>query len=472
MRSNATTQNAEDSATSASRHNYLVRRYREIAYWALGSPASTRGSWTDGLFLLGLLIVGTVVAFARIPEDAVRVVWAEDGSIFLAGAFAHPWSDVVLMPYNGYAAAYPRTIAAIIRTFVSLNHVPLATTLAACFTTAGIATVIFWSLRSRIPQVGIRLVLWAAVVVLPVAGIEVSGSIANSHWYLLVGLFAVLVTRQRSVTGRILAAMLIMVTILSDPLGVIFLPLAVLRLSDEGKYSRWIVPAASAAATLVQGLVVINTALGNQAGSATLLEIARATGFRVYLEALVGHSLAVAAYGWIEGGALAIAAACIALAAIASYRLSNAGLVIISFVAGTAMFLISGVLRWFPGLDPANGQLTGATRYDIVPVLVVSIGVAAAAATIRHTRRRVLVALSWSGVGAIVVAVAISAGLDWGITARATTIPWSISLATNVELCKGAEPTKVVVLSESPAGFRFSASCRVVLRSSTRDNPF
>ncbi len=428
-----------------------------LSNWSLGEPAAASSSVLERILIVVVFVGGTALAFSRLTAATAGTLWAEDGAVFMTHAYAHPWIADVLFPYNGYAHAYPRTIASIIAALVNLRDVPVAVAVAACATTGAVAAVVFWALRSRIPQWPIRLVLALMIVAMPLASIEINGSIANAHWYLMVGLFAVLISRQRSLAGRIVAAIVIFAAVLSDPLTLLFSPLAVLRFFDRGERSRWIVPGAYVVAAITQVAIVKSTTLA-AAHPFSIGGLLRSLAFRVYLEGLTGHAVASALFN--HGAYLALVAATLAILAIAVIAAMTrvGGFVIVSFITATGFFLVAVAVRWTGDLDPVGGVTDSGTRYQFVPICILLMAIACLFSTLIRSDRRAWQRVGVVIAGLVVVSFTVSAAVDWRLTDRVG--PWSLSSA--MQTCSSADAPKQIAIQGSPYGFPLVIDCSIV----------
>ncbi len=441
---------------------WIGGRLTWLSDWALGEPVAGPSSLVERILMMVIIVAGAFAGLSRFTAGTIDTLWAEDGAVFMTGAYARPWFADVLLPYNGYAHVYPRTIASVITAVVNLADVPIAVATAACVTTALVAAVVFWTLRARIPQWPIRFVLAAMIVSLPLASIEVNGSIANDHWYLMVALFAVLISRQRNVAGRVVAAVVIVFAVLSDPLTLLFAPLVVLRFFDRGPRSRWIVPGAFVVAAIVQVIVVRSTTL-TPSSPFSIGGLLRSLAFRVYLEGLVGHYLAVDLYA--RTGYVALILAAVAVLAIATIAVlaRTRGFVIVAFVAATGFFMVAVALRWTGDMDPIGGIPDGGTRYQLVPICLLLMGFACTVSALVRSPRAALRATTLAASGLVIIAVSFSAAIGWRTTDRDG--PWQLANAQRE--CTVPHPPQDVLVIGSPSGFPLVIACSTVRSNMT-----
>lgn len=133
---------------------------------------------------LALLVVGAASVLFRVGSAGWRgVIWAEDGGIFLTGAY-HAGFGVLLHPYNGYALVMNRLVAAVIAGVLPIGSHGVALDLTAAFGQAALALLarhaVSWLARSS----WAGWVVWAYVLFVPV-GPETGVNIANLQWPML-----------------------------------------------------------------------------------------------------------------------------------------------------------------------------------------------------------------------------------------------------------------------------------------------
>ena len=413
-----------------------------------------------------LLVAGTALAFFRIPSAGLRTLWAEDASVFATAAYAHPWWQVVLEPYAGYAAAYPRTLAALCVSVINISHLPVAFAVLACATAAAVGVVAVWALRDHIPSIALRVSIFALIVAMPIAGVEVNGSIANSHWYLMIAAFLVLAARQSSWAGSVVGAAVVAVSILSDPLTLLAAPLALLRLTDQGR-RRWVVPASFALAATIQFTVVAETHLAAASSRPSFVEIIRTLVYRTMLQPLLGSVGAQYAHSLIGSWAILISGLCVAGLLGLGMRTPVAGFALAAAAGSVVIFAVSGIVRWTPVLDPAARSYLGASRYSVVPIALMS---AAIVAIISHSLSSFGRPASAVLLGvAVVIGIAnlASIGLGWGTSARAPTIAWQTEVDSAVAHC-ATSPADPARIAGDPSNFSLSLSCTELERAIER----
>lgn len=182
---------------------------------------------------LGALVLLTLVSFWRIPPSALDVVWAEDGSVFLADAMAPGEPFAPMSPYAGYLHFVPRVAAEVVVRFFALEDYAIALTVLACAAVAGVSLMTFHCAQAVTSNQWIRMA-WAAIpVFVNVGAIETLGNFANIHWYFLWLTPWLLIKPAKSkVDGALLFAIALLVA-LTEIISVVFAPLFLFGLRDK-----------------------------------------------------------------------------------------------------------------------------------------------------------------------------------------------------------------------------------------------
>ncbi|MEB0001353.1 hypothetical protein QN345_01115 [Cryobacterium sp. 10I1] len=409
-----------------------------------------------------LLILGFITTYSRLPPGSRNVLWAEDGAVFVARALEGSPLASFLEPYAGYMHAFPRIVASIAVNVVPLAYVPLALTVAACLLTAFVSAFVYILLQPRIPAKVPRFAVWLGVVTLPIANVEVIGSLANSHWYLLVGLIVVLVTSQHHPAILIASGVVVALAVLSDPLSGVFLPIVLVRLIALRSPRQLVVPVIYLVSLGIQLEVVLGSSLGEARALPTVPGLVRSTIFRVFLVGLSGESGAAAAY--LSWGVLSLLMAIIlVLTAVVWTMLRGGQLGGLAFLStGTALvfFAASASIRWTTKFDPATGITWEGSRYSILPITLVLISLAAAAAVWKQRRKSLIVGAS---AGVVLIALlSIIALPDFAVTAREPQRAWVAEVAEAQQACRTLPGSQAVGLPIAPGGWKVLTTCDVV----------
>lgn len=200
---------------------------------ALAQELSTATPWPSGprvrWWFAGVVALGAVALLLPRPAGWTgSYLFAEDGQVFLAQTLEGGFSTL-LQPYAGYLHVVPRLISNV----CALGG-PGA--YAAC-TDAGsvLVKVLVASLAFPVMAAYARTWAWglvaaSAVLMLPTGQQEVLGNLTNLRWFLVFAAFCSVMGIFTSRRLAIFAAVLAMLASLSDPMPIIFLPIALWRI--------------------------------------------------------------------------------------------------------------------------------------------------------------------------------------------------------------------------------------------------
>src|SRR6202021_4096934 len=160
------------------------------------------------------------------PVPAWDSIYAEDLSIFLVQALQHPWH--LLVPAAGYLQLVTRLIAQF-AAYLPLRDAAAGFAISGALVTTGCALFIFHASAGHVRSAVLRFVLALAVVLLPVAQLEIADSTVNSPWYLLFALFWAVLWRPRTRAGMAGAAAVGFLTAATTTMSVIVAPLLLAR---------------------------------------------------------------------------------------------------------------------------------------------------------------------------------------------------------------------------------------------------
>ena len=232
--------------------------------------------------------IAALVMLLRIPGlPSWETIYAEDYWEFLTQAIAQPWH--VFIGHNGYLQFLPRVIAQFV-IYLPLSQASLAFAVAGAVVAACCALFVFHASAGHIQSVKLRALLAAALVLLPAAPMEVIDSGVNSPWYLLPALFWAAVWRPRTRAGMALAAVLAFVTVFSNILGILLVPVLAVRLYVLRRPREHAVTAGWLAGCLAQVPFVIS---GYQGDSRLTRHATPGQSLAFY-----GHNVLLPSFGW------------------------------------------------------------------------------------------------------------------------------------------------------------------------------
>jgi hypothetical protein len=161
---------------------------------------------------------------AHIP--AWDVVYAEDNGVFLVGALAHPWD--LLAPFGGYLELVPRILGQV-ASLLPLWDAAWVYAVSGALIAAVCALFTYHASEGYIRSPWLRAMLGAALILLPLAPMEMADNGVASPWYLLPAAFWAVMWRPRTGWGMLAAALMAFAAASSEIVAVIYLPLLVIR---------------------------------------------------------------------------------------------------------------------------------------------------------------------------------------------------------------------------------------------------
>jgi hypothetical protein len=283
---------------------------------------------------------------------------------FLAGAIQHPWH---WGQYGGYVQVPPRFIAQLV-SYLPLTDAAMAFALAGVVVAACGALFIFHASAGHIESVKLRALLAVALVLLPIAPMELIGSGVETPWYLLPFLFWAMLRRPRT-RPAMAAAAVGFLTMASNMLAALLAPLLVARLYMLRRPREHAVSAGWLAGCLVQATIVISLALhGHSRFDHSLTPPGQSLAF--YGHVVLAPSLGWHTSWWLRSFAGANGAAAIAAAVLAV----SFGLILVTQPGGTAirsdrscgrLHLLGGKRQHQPGTGHRSDACHGCARHPV-----------------------------------------------------------------------------------------------------------
>ena len=399
------------------------------------APARARGARVLGAVVqVAAVGIASIAMLLRIPgRPAWRTIFGEDYFWFLTWAIQHPWH---WSAYAGYVQVLPRFIAQVV-SYLPLTDASLAFALVGVVVAACGALFIFHASVGHIESVKLRALLALALVLLPVAPMEVIGSGVDTPWYLLPVLFWAMLWRPRTRPAMAAAAAVGFLAMASNILAALLAPLLVARLYVLRRPREHAVSAGWLAGCLVQAAFVIPLALHGRSRlhRNSLTPPGQSLAF-------YGHAVLLPSLGWHTSWWLRSFAGANGAAAIAAVVLAvSFGLILVT-QPGARLFVVTALAAGFiftvvsvsinraPAINPMFPTRVLATRYTIMAdFLIVSALIVGADHALRsraHDRRRQGAGLkSVAAVTALVVFLAATWAVDFRYTGLRTTTAWS-----------------------------------------------
>jgi hypothetical protein len=323
-------------------------------------------------YVAAFVLVAVLALARQTGVPATQTLWAEDGVIFYSQAVAHSVLHTLASSYNGYGQLVPR-LAVQLTTLGPLRDVPTAVALSGALGLALLSCLVFHMARGHIASPGLRAVLVGAMVLLPLAVVEMLDNLVNLPWWTFFAAFWALLWRPSSRGGRLAAALVCLLAAASEPLVGLLLPLMAVRAATLRNWRD-----NSAAVGLVLGLVyqlaVVLAANGEHSFSRTgLSSIPAAFGARVGLGWLTGLRGTDAIVAWSRPAAEVVGGAIFLALIVAGLRLRDGR--VRAFTVAVALLgpVCFAVPVWLRGAGPymQTAKSVGyAGRYAATPMLM------------------------------------------------------------------------------------------------------
>jgi hypothetical protein len=302
-------------------------------------------------------------------------LYAEDQGVFLFDALAHPWQ--LFVPYGGYEELVPRLIGQLV-SYLPLVDAAAPFALAGAFIAALCALFIYHAMDGWIRSTWLRVLVGAALILLPLAPIEIADSGVGTPWYLTIALFFGLLWRPKSWAGMTAAALVAFAAASSEIFVFIYAPLVLLRLVALPRWREHAVTAGWLAGLLVQVPVVLDSYAQHTQRVGGLAKPVRSVEFYF-------HNVALRALGWqvslrlvhlagLNGAtvivcAILVAGLCWALVTgTRQVRVFAVVALIMGFVESiAATTLVPYVLR-----QPSRVDFEGGSRYANLPIMAMT----------------------------------------------------------------------------------------------------
>lgn len=334
--------------------------------------------------LLAAPALGAVVLARMWPSRPLNSIWAEDGVTWLGDSLHRAFLATLTTPYDGYLQTNSRILGKVVsllpvRLYAGGMAVAGAAVVAAC------ALLVFYASAAYVPDPIARATLAALVALVPVADVELLANVVNAIWFLFFVAFWVLLWRPATRVGVVVAALVLLLSTLSN-IGVLILtPLWALRALAVRDRRDGIIVGAFAAGALIQlGLSYNDLNVSGEPGTirGTLAPHWSWGLVPAYLQRIVGAGLLsneIAGWLWRRlGTILEIVLGGVLVGSLAgALRLRDRGvrlLVVLGVGISVLLFLVSGYQRWRTGgsqfLWPHGSSNDGSSRYMVVPALL------------------------------------------------------------------------------------------------------
>lgn len=392
-------------------------------------------------------------------------VWAEDGARFLLDGVKESFVTNLITPYGGYLHVIPRLSAELVA-LLPLEWAAAGFALSAAVPRALVALVTFAASGGYLRSTALRVALAALVIVLPVGNSEPLGNISNLHWFLLYGLFWVLLWRD---APRVPALLFTTLATLSTPMAFVLAPLAILRLfvhRDRAVATVFLITAAIQSAVM---MFAERTPYSHDAVDP--VQVLLAALLRVPLAGLTGSEQVPDLYPRFGNVPLLIALLLIAVpitAALVWRDRPARFLTLLSIGCGIGIITLSLVANWTVALQVQQpGVVMTSQRYSVLPCLLLFTAVAVGLdATPTRGRRLVITTrtvIACTLLVSIVQHVRDQTGVLTGVT-------WTDSVtAARAQCSTGTSPVGRFV--HEPPGWFFELPCDLIRQAQAPAQP-
>jgi len=395
------------------------------------------------------LALGVVTLLHLVRQRGVPVwnsLWAEDGRVFLSDAL-RDFQGTFFAQNGGYVHIVPRSIAGVVA-LLPPTDAAAGMAIGAAAVIALLAGFVYLASAEMIRSRAARLALAAAVVFVPIPGTELLANTTNLHFYLLFGCFWALVWQAETRFALTSRSVFAVAAALSDPLCVLFLPLAIVGPTVRRSRRSLVVSCLFGVALLIQLAILANGTRpgrnwGFRLGALPDIFSFRIAGGLLVGDRFLGHAWMAYGRGFAYGALVLVAAVIAALLARSDRRAVLFTLIALGYAG--LFFCVQLFGRGTGGMDPEwqGFQLNGA-RYILLPFLLVTTVILVLADRGRGRFSRVIRygALLWV-VGLLAVNFSIT-------TDRSRGPQWDQQLALGRRVCTNTQRHSVNVLV-SPA---------------------
>jgi len=396
-----------------------------------GPPGLLRERLVRVYFEIFAVLVAAAAMLLRVAHiPAWDLVYAEDNGVFLVQALAHPWH--LLAPFGGYLELVPRILGQIVA-LLPLRDAALIYAFSGALIAALCALFTYHASEGYIRSPWLRATLGAALILLPLAPIEMADAGVTSPWYLFPTAFWAVMWRPRTRWGMLAAALMAFATASSEIIAIIYIPLLVIRLIALPRWREHAVTIGFLLGLLAQVPAILSTYAQHAQRLNGYGQVLPAVKF--YFHAFVLRSVGWHLSWWLQrplglNGATAVVGAFL-LAVLAWVLITGDRQVrvfaVLATVIGFVQVIVVASVPGPPGAgwvahEVATSNFQPGSRYDAVPVMLLDAMVIIAVDTFIRRRGAVTPAAApspqraWLGLRpwALVAVAALTCSLAFG----------------------------------------------------------
>ena len=319
--------------------------------------------------------LGALLLLERVPGlPSWDTIYGEDYWMFLTQALQQPWH--VFIQFGGYEELLPRVMAQF-ALYLPLQQASRVFAVGGALVAAGCGLFVFHASAGHIRSPLLRALLGTAVVLSPMALMEIADSGTGSPWYLMLAMFWALLWRPRTRTGMAIAALVAFAAMTSEVILVLFAPLVAARLFVLRRPREHAVTAGWLAGCLVQLPAVLSGYFSGQS------RLTRQPGTLGHSLAFYAHDSVLPSLGWHlawrlesvagKNGATVIVAVILVavIGAILAAQPGSRPFVVTAVLTGFAFSVVSTTLTpnvaTYPLVTPS---LESGSRYSVLPIFL------------------------------------------------------------------------------------------------------
>jgi hypothetical protein len=408
------------------------------------------------------VLLAAAVGLGRLGSfSAINTLWADDG-VFISQAFGGEAFGHFLDPYNGYLHALPRVLSEV-AVLGPVAQIGTVMSVSSALVLGLLSAVVYRKSAAIIRSTWGRILLAGLVVLLPASAWEAANNAANLQWHLLFPCFLVLLSAPRSAGGAAAGSVLTLVTGLTAPLAILFVPVAVWKALTLNRLIHRAVPIFLLVGLIAQALVVMG-ARGPGAAPSEPFVLFPLFGFRVVGSLLIGEWFLEAGWrtlGWFLGYlGLGFLAGLITYVLLRR-DLPRRSLILLLVVYSFLLFALSVLLRGTSLVIPQATQVLSGSRWVIAPELFL----ACALITILERPDRRFPPWVWNTIrSGLLLSISLSIIFALGLrTSRSVGPRWHIEVSKARRSCLAVEANTVTV-PISPPGWKAKVPCEEILR--------
>lgn len=424
-----------------------------------GRPMTLPAVWPT--FLIG--IVATALAWYRVPSGQRDTLYAEDGLIFV-----YRWAvggNVPLLwePYAGYQHLIPRIVSWFVTAVFPPAWWGVVVTVLSCAIVGTVAALVFRFSADVIGYLPARVVVGLVVVLIPIAGEEPLGNLANLHWFLLYLFPWLLMAVPRSRAGWWVNAVIALAVAMTEPQCLVFAPLVLWRFLTFPR-ARWVI-VAWAAGMAGQALTYLTAPRVSVPGRPPWLSVAEGYVLDAGMSIVTsrGHVLGwvIVHVGWWVGflwvlGIFAFAGVGVVLGR-APARAMLLSLVLASVASWGLSYIINNdAAQYFSTMPPEQLLDPRLVRWGVTPSMMLAAAIAITAAVLveRHVRL-------WPVALTVLTLMMLAMVADLTYHRQVVGLSWSEQVDAAEPQC-AANPDLVITIDTQPEDWRLGLPCQVV----------